>query len=644
MNKFSLNLESLNKNNSVLTSLPAYQRLWGEMSQTRVLRLALCYLGLVALGSGLVLGTSADYWQRLGLGLIVPGGGFFANGTTDGLLLSLVSTLIFVIALAIWFGTGNVLAPVAVWLGAAVLAASFSSGAGAGQALADVFGLVGVAIIALTFLLTTQFWTAKHQRQTDNAYLPSQQNRIAYILVASVPDGLPEMALADLQRLNFALDRALQPVAEFNGFEWLDQFQTAAVRYQLNFLAYSLALTQARYTPACGAYLHEAQANLLAKQTDYRVWRYWGLENWWGNLNSDPDPLKRDNIMYTGFVALQMALFEASTGRYDFSQPGSFSLHHPSGRQYRYCDADFISRLESEYQRSAFFLIACEPNWVYPLCNMMGACAVQAYDALRQQRKWPQYQDAFREHLESEFLDAFGRYVPCRSTLTGLALPAFGGAMPLAMPCFFLNAIAPDLALRQWLLLRRRLFDAKGRFRRTAFWRIDTGNYRFSRASAYAATALAAAELGDGEVLEQCWSALEDECPSVLVGNVSHRQRASVWSHGVEIMARSGCKNGFRDLLTRPCSHTGLRLDRLDYQQVMVASAHANGQTLTAVLYPRNRNGIYPLGVAGLMPNRHYRVSGAITTPLTADGDGSVHFDMPLAGRTLLRICPAEML
>jgi hypothetical protein len=208
-------------------------------------------------------------------------------------------------------------------------------------------------------------------------------------------------------------------------------------------------------------------------------------------------------------------------------------------------------------------LIACEPNWIYPLCNTIGASAILAYDALKHQAKWMQYEQDFRQHLEAEFLDAFGRYVPCRSARTGLALPAFGGAMPLAMPCFFLNAIFPDLALRQWLLLRRRLFDKQGCFQRNAFWRIDTGNYGYSRASAYTATALAAAELGDQEVYQHCLKALEDECPSVLKDGVIHRQHASVWAHGVEMMARAVTKNSFRDLLLHPRKPTGPRPGRL---------------------------------------------------------------------------------
>ena len=45
-----------------------------------------------------------------------------------------------------------------------------------------------------------------------------------------------------------ALDRALQPVGELNGYDNIEQFQTAALRYQINNLAYALGLARATRT------------------------------------------------------------------------------------------------------------------------------------------------------------------------------------------------------------------------------------------------------------------------------------------------------------------------------------------------------------------------------------------------------------
>ena len=610
--------------------LPPHTRVFGPVALSRVRRLIMLY-GVVA-GLGLTMASLSHdgHVQALGLGLALPGGGFLAHASLNSIMglwhvaAALSAAGLFVLALGVWFGTGNILAPPAVWLGAAVWAASMHPGMNHAMAhtsgVATVLGIIASIVLALAVATGVRFLWARRQRRCDNAYLAS-----ATFEVSDDLDAAPEMSLVHLQRLRFALDRALQPVAEFGGFEWLDPFQTAAVRYQINFLAYAIALTQARFTPAFSGYMHQAQINLLDKQAQKRVWGYWGLENLWGNLRLDDNPVGRENIMYTGFVALQMTLLKANGGD-DFTAPGRFRLND----RLAFCEADFIDRLDSETRRSDFTLFACEPNWIYPLCNTIGASAIRAHDPSR----WAGLADRFRAALDSEFLDAFGRFVPCRSARTGLALPAVGGAMPLAMPCFFLNAIAPNIALRQWLLLRRRLFDCGGRFRHKAFWPIDTGNYRFTRASAYSATALAAAELGDRQVFDACMTALDDECPSVVKGGVSHRPRASVWAHGVELMALAGCKDGFRGMTEREVSG-GPKIDGLPYPDVLVAAAHVVSGDLKAVLHGQ---GVFQARLTGLEAHHTYRFAGAASGRMAADGDGEIVVGLHLDGRTIFSV------
>lgn len=619
--------------------LPPYERLFGPVTQARIVRLFLIYLIMLGAGSALLLLSNHDQLHILGMGLILPGGGFLAHadictaGGISHLLAAAAGMAAFGFSLLIWFGTGNILAPPVAWLGMAVGAATMRHGAVRAASIDLVFTGVGIALVALAVAMAARFALARRQRKIDNAYLASQTDRLSHIFDAANDDGqAPEMSLDHLRRLRFALDRALQPLDQFNGFEKIDQFQTAATRYQLNFLAYGVALTQARYTPAFRGYMHEAQIALLDKQAQHQVWSYWKLENLWGNLQADPDPIARENIMYTGFVALQMALFSASTGRRDFSEAGRFTLAHPSGRRYTHDAGSLVRRLEHEYTTSPYYLIACEPNWVYPLCNTIGASAIMAFDAQHGEQRWSSRAHDFRHHLEAEFLDGLGRYIPCKSARTGLALPAIGGAMPLAMPCFFLNVVAPDLARRQWLLLRRQLFGHDGAFRRRAFWPIDTGNYGFSRASAYSATALAAAELGDSAVYAACMNALEAECPSVLKDGVIHRLRASVWAHGVELMARAGTRDGFRQVIGDPRAVAGPQLDSLAYPDILVASAHAGDDGLRAVLHAE---GVHTIGLTGLQAHAQYLAN---EIAVTADAGGKASFSMAFAGRTNLHV------
>lgn len=521
---------------AVAALLPQRRALCGPVTLRRLVRLELIYAVVFVLGLLLAYGAANPRWQAFGLGLMLPGGGFFAyaDGTMHGLVhfaAGVVAFGAFVLGVVLWFATGNVVAPPALWLLTAALAASMDHGEIPSREAVPL-GLVALAVAGRAVTAGKRLRDGTRRREA-NRYL--QQAALPPEPVAADRDR--ELAAHDLRRMRFLLDRALQPVEAFDGFEWLDQFRTAAVRYQINFIGYALSMAQATYLPAFGGYLNEAQRRLIDKQTDHRVWRYWAIENLLGNLALDPDPVARENIMFTGFCATQMAMYHAASGRRDHDRPASFALRHPDGRRYDYDFGALVAALEREQQRSPFALVACEPNWIYPLCNTIGAVAIRSHDSMSGQDRWTPLAPRFRDALEHEFIDLAGRIVPCRSNYTGLALPMIGGAQPQAMPCFFLNATFPDIARRQWLLLRRKLLGGgDAALDRRHFWRVDTGNYRYSRAAAYAGTALAAVELGDREVAQACLDALDEDCPMQSEAGAFYRPDASVWAHAVEFL------------------------------------------------------------------------------------------------------------
>lgn len=351
---------------STIAPLPPYLRLLGPITQARIGRLIALYLMQCAAGLALLAFAEHDQLRMVGLGFLFPGAGFLAHADLCGgvhhVAAALLALGVFGLSLLLLFGTGNILAPPAAWLATAIAAGVMGDGGIRPGAVAQVLNAAAAAFTLLPLSAGCWFMAARRQRRLDNEYLAAMADNTASIFSAAAPVGRAEMTLEHLQRLRFALDRALQPVAEFNGFEQRDQFQTAATRYQLNFLAYGVALTQARYTPAFGGYLHAAQIALLDKQRQHRVWKYWHLENLWGNLLPNPDPTARENIMFTGFVALQMALFAASTGRDDFHQAGRFTLAHPDGQRYAHDAASLVNCMQREFRLSDFCLIACEPN------------------------------------------------------------------------------------------------------------------------------------------------------------------------------------------------------------------------------------------------------------------------------------------
>jgi hypothetical protein len=626
---------------------PDRQRVWGPLTRARLSRSLAAYLLVAGCGTALQAPTAAPALRAFGLGLVVPGGGFlfWAGGDLASqaghVALALLSLAAVAGAAGLWFATGNFLSPFAVWLLTALGAGAMglaghphgmweaASGLVPLAATATLVGVGGIGLVHGRVGLA--------RRRERNARL-AERRPVEPVPAAERPN---ELSAEDLQLMRLLLDRALQPVERFDGFEWLDQFQTAAVRYQINVVSYALSAAQFSRTPAFQGYLTEAQRRLAAKQQDPRVWGYWRLENLWGNFRPDADPIPRDNIMFTGFLAAQLALFHAASGQRDYDAPESLVFEQPGRGRFAY-DLPALARVIAEgHGRASLGLIACEPNWVYPLCNAIGAAGLRVQDNLTGTGRWAAVEPDFRRRLEEEFTTPAGDFVPCRSAYLGFALPQVGGAVGQAFPCLFLHAVLPAVAQRHWTLLREDLLADD--FRRR-MWRLDVGNYRRSRASSYAATAAAAVEMGDDVVARRLLQALDADHPAEARDGVMHRPDGSLWAHAVEFMARAGRAGWLRDIAATPPA-PGPQAPHIavaEYPRVLVASAVASDGGLRTVLHPGLRVGPAHIELAGLTPRAAYRCSGAVQDGIVADARGRAGVDLILDGRTELRVSPAS--
>jgi hypothetical protein len=533
--------------------------------------------------------------------------------------------LVFLLALLLWFATGNVLLLPLAWGGAALLAGHPALLGLDGRSAAILPRADMMLPTTLAFISGIAIWRVDRWRS------PPLPNEISAQPRYVCNDPADEISLDQLKQLRLLLDRSLQPVDQFNGFEWRDQFQTAAVRYQINFISYALSMVQRNFAPAATAYLAEAQRRLLLKQGDPRIWRYWAIENAWGNLRRDRDPVQRDNIMYSGFVAAQMAYAGLTEDLRLFDRQGEWR---------RYSLAEMTVLLAGQYRSASYGLLPCEPNWIYPLCNMIAGSAVLACDQQTGRNEWKTIARRFRESLTQEFAGPDGGYVAFRSALTGFGPARLGGTVMQALPCLFLNGLFPDLASAQWDRVRSDL--AKRDWGR-AFWPIDVGNYGLSRASSYAASAAAAVEMGDGDTARALLDRLEAECPAKIIGGVAHREKASLWAHALELMALSGCTDGLRRIVNKPLppASAGPHLSGAAYGDVLIAQARCpDRDTLKLVLHPAAGDCRTMIEVSGLRPDRHYRTGLCDPAFVKSDPNGDANIPLTLSGRTALHIVP----
>lgn len=260
----------------------------------------------------------SDRWRSAGLGLWFPGAGFVYNGFWWATLLMLA---LFVASIVAWVGVGGFIFPVGVWLlGIALPAITVPSD----PWKPAVYVVPAIAAVAIGgFVLARLRRRAK--ARADGVRIAERLQSVPYTeppLKVAVAGELSEKELAHARLL---MDRVLQPIDSFEGFTTIDQFRESAWRYQLVSTNYALAAMQVNHVPAFSGYLHEAQQNSIIKMTDRRVWHYWRIENFLGNLKFGADPIKSENIMYSGWWALALGAFERATGDLRFSEPGALT-------------------------------------------------------------------------------------------------------------------------------------------------------------------------------------------------------------------------------------------------------------------------------------------------------------------------------
>ncbi len=461
--------------------------------------------------------------KSAGLHFIFPGLGLL-NGFEDlglGALCAGIGVMAFLAALFFWLAMGNWALLLIVWFAVLGLSVNFS-GAIMDENLSPflAMALAGAAL----------GWPLKRAE------------------AACIEAGYSRFETANFQhctteQVNFLRLRAQQNKEAFEGFNQIEQYQTSALRYQITFMGYALALVSAFK----GEAEKDTQQKLIEKQFQPQVWEYWQRENLWGNFQKNANPLTQQNIMYSGFLALQIELFHKSAKAAHFDQQGSIVLE---GARKRFCSSqpELVEGLAQQYRNSRFGLLCCEPNWIYPICNIITACALQSFDRRHGTDYWAPIAPRFFERLESDFVMKNGSFLTARSERLGIAVPPLASTTTEAFACMFLNAIDIRSAHEHWALTREKIL-ARPLYR--SLTPLDIGNYRPGFASSLAVLAAAAAEMGDDEVLVQMLEALEQRHPKEQLQDVEFRPGVSIWAHSLEMMARTNPGDGFRQLILK---------------------------------------------------------------------------------------------
>jgi hypothetical protein len=621
----------------------------GPMTRARLTRTAGVYAVMWLAGLAPWLAGSPGPWQAAGLGLWAPGAGFVAVGGW-AIALFPITLALFGLSLVAWFWAGMVLAPLSVWLGAAALA-----GVLAGErSWPGAHALVAVALAGfatLSWRSALRRAAAGRERFAARAeFLPQSLAEVRARAAATAEAGDREMSAEQLASLRYVLDRALQPIDRFDGFDIIDQFQPAALRYQLNHLGFALGIARTAYTPSFSGYLDQAQRSLIEKYLLKRVWDYWVYESCWGHLNfTHFDPAAKDNIMLTGWLGMHVGQYMLSSGDRRYGEPGSLTFRLNDRTAFRHDFHSLIGSITDNYTRDerAFCLYPCEPNWIYPICNHYGMTALATHDRLYGTDHCRRFLPSWLAKLDAEFTDESGSIIGLRSQLTGLEAPFPTGEAGYAG---FANCFAPERAQRLWAIARREIApaigpSADGRARLHLPGKgLDAGNYRTGHTASYASILVAAREFGDDDIAQAAQASLDLDCAPSDEGGVRAYLGGSNLANANAAMGALMHTGDFRRSFVEgppPQTQAGPVLKSADYPDVLVAKAIGDGAGLELVLHPGAAPGRKALILSGLRPGAQYTLAGAAETAVQADIAGEARIEVTLRGRTVVHVRPA---
>ncbi|KAH8820731.1 hypothetical protein F5884DRAFT_866626 [Xylogone sp. PMI_703] len=173
--------------------------------------------------------------------------------------------------------------------------------------------------------------------------------------------------------------------------EWLD-----AYRYQLATMAYAAGTAHYHRLPALQSVFKRLIRSLIGKMLRREVWGYWYLTSQSGN-RVDPDitelrrpwadPVKRENIMYSGHLLLMISLYAMLFDDHEFENEDSIVFHwNPvfygmGPESFKYSRKSLQQAIIGEMERTSWMGACCEPNCVFVVCNQFPLIAMRYNDS-----------------------------------------------------------------------------------------------------------------------------------------------------------------------------------------------------------------------------------------------------------------------
>ena len=155
-------------------------------------------------------------------------------------------------------------------------------------------------------------------------------------------------------------------------------------RYQLATMRYAVAVAHYHRLPAARSVFKPLFRRIIHKMLLPDVWAYWYNSSMSGNITDPgrtefrdpiPDPVCKENIMYSGHLLLMTSLYAMLFDDDEFEKPGSIKftwapMYWGFGPQtFEYDTQKLQNIIFKEMEQNKWVGVCCEPNAVFIVCN-----------------------------------------------------------------------------------------------------------------------------------------------------------------------------------------------------------------------------------------------------------------------------------
>ncbi len=167
-----------------------------------------------------------------------------------------------------------------------------------------------------------------------------------------------------------------------------------ALRFQLAYMSYALALCHVHRLPAAPAVFRKPMDDLIQKMLSQDVWAYWHyvstgmgpLNKSLGELPAKWNPVEVDNIMYSAYIQSMALLYHYLFDDAKYAQEGGLSFKLQTlfwgkgGQTFPYDEKSLTQHLYWTMVEKGYLGIACEPNCVFQICNQPAILGFRLHD------------------------------------------------------------------------------------------------------------------------------------------------------------------------------------------------------------------------------------------------------------------------